>query len=90
MRSIQRSRLISCPDSQSDLAHKSRTRGIVEFLLVLLRIRPYRCEHGDCRFFPLVCSTQTQGNPVVNDNERPRPSTTHTARGVPWWPRAAR
>jgi hypothetical protein len=67
MRSIQRSRLpadttflpslkkgrvsISCPDCQSDLTHKSRATGIVEFLLVFLWIRPYRCEECDCRFF---------------------------------------
>jgi DNA-directed RNA polymerase subunit RPC12/RpoP len=67
IRSIQRSRLpadmtflpsrkkgkvsISCPDCQSDLAHKSRTRGIVEFLLVFLWFRPYRCEECAYRFF---------------------------------------
>jgi len=67
MRSIQRSRLsadvsslpslkkgkvaISCPYCQSDLTHRSRTRGIVESLLVFLRIRPYRCDECDCRFF---------------------------------------
>jgi hypothetical protein len=67
MRSIQRSRMpadtpflpsrkkdkvsISCPDCQSNLTHESRTRGIVESLLVFLRIRPYRCEQCDYRFF---------------------------------------
>lgn len=67
MRSIQRSELlvdvsslpslekgkasISCPGCQSDLTRRSRTRGIVESLLVFLRIRPYRCDECDCRFF---------------------------------------
>jgi len=67
MRSIQRSRpsadvsslpslkmgkvSISCPGCQSDLTHRSRTRGILESLLVFLRIRPYRCDECDCRFF---------------------------------------
>ena len=67
MRSIQRSRLppnmsflpslkkgrvsISCPDCQNDLTYRSRTKGIVEFLLVFLRIRPYRCEQCDYRIF---------------------------------------
>lgn len=35
---------ISCLDCQSYLTHRSRTRGIVEPLLVFLRIRAYRCE----------------------------------------------
>jgi hypothetical protein len=42
---------ILCPYCQSDLTHRSRTRGIVESLLVFLRIRPYRCDECDCRFF---------------------------------------
>src|ERR1700722_15925765 len=67
MRSIQRSRQsvnvsslpsrkkgnvsISCPRCQSDRTHRSRTRGIVESLLVFLRIRPYRYAECDYRFF---------------------------------------
>jgi transposase-like protein len=67
MRPIQRSRLsadasflpslkkgkawISCPDCQSGRIHRSRTRGIVESLLVFLRIQPYRCDECDYRFF---------------------------------------
>jgi len=44
---------ILCPYCQSDLTHRSRTRGILEFLLVFLRIRPYRCNECDRRFFRL-------------------------------------
>src|ERR1700724_1326486 len=67
MRSIQRSRLtaglsslpllekaavsIWCPDCQSDQIRRSRTRGTVESLLVILQIRPYRCQERDYRFF---------------------------------------
>jgi hypothetical protein len=67
LRPIQRSRLsadvsflpslkkgkvrISCPDCQSGRIHRSRSRGIVESLLVFLRIRPYRCKECDYRFF---------------------------------------
>jgi transposase-like protein len=42
---------ISCPFCQSNLIHRSRTRGILESLLVFLRIRPYRCDECDRRFF---------------------------------------
>lgn len=42
---------ISCPDCQSDVIRRSRTRGIAESLLAYLRIRPYRCEECDHRFF---------------------------------------
>jgi len=42
---------ICCPDCQSDEIRRSKTRGTVESLLVLLRIRPYRCEECDYRFF---------------------------------------
>lgn len=73
----------------SALTHKSRTRGIVEFLLVFLRIRPNRCEACDLRFLPVVCSTQTHGHAVGEDNECPGPSPTHSARGIQWWLRAA-
>jgi hypothetical protein len=63
MRSIQRLRLtagssflpllekaevsIWCPDCRSDQIHRSRTRGIIESLLAILLIRPYRCEECD-------------------------------------------
>jgi hypothetical protein len=50
----------------SDLTHKSRSRGIVEFLPPFLRIRPYRREECDDRFFRR-CSTPAQG-PVAKDN----------------------
>jgi predicted Zn-ribbon and HTH transcriptional regulator len=66
MRSIQRSRLPLgmsflpsleraaasrwCPDCQSDQVRRSRMRGIVESLLAMLLIRPYRCEECDYRF----------------------------------------
>jgi hypothetical protein len=43
--SLKRSSVsISRPDCQSDLTHRSRTRGTVESLLVFLRIRPYRMQ----------------------------------------------
>lgn len=42
---------ISCPDCQSDLTRRSRTRGVVESLLAFLGIRPHRCEECDYRFF---------------------------------------
>lgn len=42
---------ICCPDCQSDEIRRSKTRGSVESLLAILRIRPYRCEECDYRFF---------------------------------------
>jgi hypothetical protein len=67
MKSIQSSRLrarmsfapsleraavsIWCPDCQNAQVRRSKTRGIVESLLALLLIRPYRCQECDCRFF---------------------------------------
>jgi transposase-like protein len=40
-----------CPSCQSGHIHRSKTRGIVESLLARFRLRPYRCEECDCRFF---------------------------------------
>jgi hypothetical protein len=42
---------IWCPDCQSHQIRRSRTRGIIKFLLASLRIRPYRCKECDYRFF---------------------------------------
>jgi len=64
---------ICCPDCQSDQIRRSKTRGTVESLLAFLRIRPYRCEECDGRFFfALVHSKQTQGNQAGKDNNCPR------------------
>src|SRR5580700_4541519 len=87
MRSLRRSRLsadvsvhpswkravvpVSCPDCQSDLTHRSKTRGIVESLLAFLRVRPYRCEECDFRFL----SRSAQHKPKAT-----RPARTTNAR----------
>src|SRR5271170_8254930 len=42
---------ICCPDCQCDQIRRSKTKGSVESLMAFLRIRPYRCEECDYRFF---------------------------------------
>ena len=40
-----------CPDCGSHDVARSRRRGLDSVLLVLLRLRPYRCRHCAERFF---------------------------------------
>lgn len=42
---------ISCPCCQSDHIHRSMPRGILERILAIISLRPYRCEDCDYRFF---------------------------------------
>jgi hypothetical protein len=53
---------ICCPRCQSDQIHRSRTRGILEHLLTIIFVRPYRCEDCDLRFFR--CSMSDKTRPV--------------------------
>ena len=42
---------ITCPNCQGQMTHRSRTRGIVEsVLLAAILVRPFRCEKCDSRF----------------------------------------
>jgi predicted RNA-binding Zn-ribbon protein involved in translation (DUF1610 family) len=62
---------ISCPDYQSDLIYRPKTRRIVESLLAFLRIQPYRCEECGFRFFRWS---------VPNITKATRPARTTNAR----------
>jgi hypothetical protein len=43
---------IRCPDCGSLQTHRSRKRGIVEYVLsAIIFVRPFRCEECDARFF---------------------------------------
>ena len=41
----------SCPYCQSHEIHRSRLRGILERILAIVLVRPYRCGDCDYRFF---------------------------------------
>jgi hypothetical protein len=43
---------ISCPDCGSLLIHRSRKRGIFEYVLsAIIFVHPFRCKECDTRFF---------------------------------------
>jgi hypothetical protein len=58
-----------CTDCQSDQVRRSRTRGIVESLLAVLLIRPYRCEACDCRFFRLSIRHKPKATRASKENQ---------------------
>ena len=42
---------IICPNCQSQMTHRSKTKGILEsVLLAAIFVRPFRCEECDTRF----------------------------------------
>jgi hypothetical protein len=44
---------VNCPQCTSARIHQSRRKGIVERVLAMMFIRPFRCERCDLRFFRL-------------------------------------
>jgi len=43
---------ITCPNCGSRLTHRSKTKGILEsVLLAIIFVHPFRCEECDSRFF---------------------------------------
>jgi len=42
---------MTCPNCQSSLMHRSKTKGLVEIVFAALFRRPFRCEECDERFF---------------------------------------
>ena len=42
---------MNCPQCTSQRIHQSRRRGIIERILAMLFVRPFRCERCDSRFF---------------------------------------
>jgi C4-type Zn-finger protein len=43
---------ISCPNCGSQLTHRSRKKGILEYVLsAIIFVHPFRCEKCDSRFF---------------------------------------
>src|ERR1700686_4099745 len=62
---------ICCPDCQSDQIRRSKTRGSVESLLAFLRMRPYRCEECNYRFFRWSIRTKPKATkPARTTNAR--------------------
>ena len=43
--------LVNCPQCTSQRIHQSRRRGIMERILSMMFVRPFRCEGCDLRFF---------------------------------------
>jgi hypothetical protein len=42
---------VNCPQCTSRRIHQSRRRGIMERILAMMFVRPFRCERCDLRFF---------------------------------------
>ena len=42
---------VNCPQCTSQRIHQSRRRGIMERILAMMFVRPFRCERCDLRFF---------------------------------------
>ena len=68
-----------CPLCRSTRIHQSRRKGIIERILLLIFVRPFRCERCDARFFrisllskpnahrPASTYRLTRGDPRIAD-----------------------